>query len=240
MEIAGEIFPPRGVWRINTLSGASQCDSNGHKHEDIQPKQMGSGFAPARRKLFGRRYGRSRGSGRQPPTVTIGFHILIPVSNVSLRPRPSCLRDARAAGPRGNPRRSAMTISRAEVITSVERRRRWSQDEKERLVAASLEPGASVSEVARVAGLHVSQLFRWRKELCKHGEASIAPFVPVAIGPSVPPREVAEAPGTTTAARRRRSQGIIEIDLGSGHRVRVDGDVDGDALRRVLDALVRR
>ena len=49
-----------------------------------------------------------------------------------------------------------MTISRAEVITSVERRRRWSQDEKERLVAASLEPGATVSEVARMAGLHVS------------------------------------------------------------------------------------
>ncbi|MCP3475906.1 transposase [Bradyrhizobium sp. CCGUVB1N3] len=60
-----------------------------------------------------------------------------------------------------------MTISRAELITSVERRRRWSQDEKERLVAASLEPGATVSEVARMAGLHVSQLFRWRKELCK-------------------------------------------------------------------------
>ena len=130
-----------------------------------------------------------------------------------------------------------MTISRAEVITSVERRRRWSQDEKERLVAASLEPGASVSEVARMAGLHVSQLFRW---VCKHGEASIAPFVPVEIGPSVPPREVAEAPLTTTAARRRKSVGIIEIDLGSGHRIRVDGDVDGDALRRVLDALVRR
>lgn len=36
------------------------------------------------------------------------------------------------------------------------------------------------------------------------------------------------------------SQGIIEIDLGSGHRIRVDGEVDGDALRRVLDALVRR
>lgn len=132
-----------------------------------------------------------------------------------------------------------MTISRAEVITSVERRRRWSQDEKERLVAASLEPGASVSEVARMAGLHVSQLFRWRKDLCKHGEASVAPFVPVEIGSSVPPR-VAEAPLTTTAARRRQSHGIIEIDLGSGHRIRVDGDVDGDALRRVLDALVRR
>lgn len=132
-----------------------------------------------------------------------------------------------------------MTILRAEVVTSVERRRRWSQDEKERLVAASLEPGASVSEVARMANLHVSQLFRWRKELCKHGEASTAPFVPVEIGPSAPPREMAEVP-TTTAARRRKSQGIIEIDLGCGHCIRVDGDVDGDALRRVLDALVRR
>ncbi|WP_166298498.1 IS66-like element accessory protein TnpA [Bradyrhizobium sp. 2S1] len=102
-----------------------------------------------------------------------------------------------------------MTISRAEVITTVERRRRWSQDEKERLVAASLEPGANVSEVARVAGLHVSQLFRWRKELCRHGEASIAPFVPVEIGPSALPREVAEAALTPTA-RRRKSQGIID------------------------------
>jgi transposase len=45
---------------------------------------------------------------------------------------------------------------------------------------------------------------------------------------------------TAAPARRRRSQGIIEIDLGSGHRIRVDGDVDGEALRRVLDALVRR
>ena len=91
-----------------------------------------------------------------------------------------------------------------------------------------------------MAGLHVSQLFRWRKELCKHSETSIAPLVPIEIGPSVPPRDAAEAPLTTAPGRRRRSQGIIEIDLSSGHRIRVDGDVDGEALRRILDALVRR
>ena len=56
-----------------------------------------------------------------------------------------------------------MTSSRVEVITTVERRRRWSVAEKERLVAALLEPGVSASEVARAAGIHVSQLFRWRK-----------------------------------------------------------------------------
>lgn len=131
-----------------------------------------------------------------------------------------------------------MTMSRAEVITAVERRRRWSQEEKERLVAASLEPEANVSDVARAAGIHVSQLFRWRKELCKLSEASVAPLMPVAIVP--PPPQMDELSLTPTPARRRRSQGIIEIELGDGHRVRVDCDVDGDALRRVLDALVRR
>ncbi|MEY9104523.1 hypothetical protein ABH999_000719 [Bradyrhizobium yuanmingense] len=68
-----------------------------------------------------------------------------------------------------------------------------------------------------MAGLHVSQLFRWRKELCKHGDASIAPLLPVEIGPSVLPRDAAEAPSTTAPARRRRSQGVIEIDLSSRH-----------------------
>lgn len=58
-----------------------------------------------------------------------------------------------------------MTKHPIEVITSVERRRRWSREEKEQLVAACLEPGAVLSEIARSAGIHVSQLFRWRKEL---------------------------------------------------------------------------
>jgi transposase len=131
-----------------------------------------------------------------------------------------------------------MTNPRTEVITSVERRRRWPRVEKERLVAASLEPGASVSEVARSAGLHVSQLFKWRKELCKRSATSIAGLVPVEIVPS-PPKQV-EEPSTAAAKRRRKKDGIIEIELGSGDRVWVDCDVDGDALRRVLDALARR
>ncbi|QND42350.1 transposase [Rhizobium leguminosarum bv. viciae] len=60
-----------------------------------------------------------------------------------------------------------MTKHPIEVITSVERRRRWSREDKERLVAACFEPDAVISEIARAAGIHVSQLFRWRKELCR-------------------------------------------------------------------------
>ena len=51
-----------------------------------------------------------------------------------------------------------MTKTQVEVITSVERRRRWSWAEKERIVAAAMEPGAVASAVAREAGIHASQL----------------------------------------------------------------------------------
>jgi transposase len=134
-----------------------------------------------------------------------------------------------------------MTIPRVEVITSVERRRRWSREEKERLVAASLEPGVSVSEVARSANLHVSQLFRWRKELCDRVDAGSSQLVPVEIVPAAAMPPAVEAPVPSAApGRQRRKCGIIEIELGGGRRVRVDRDVDAEALRRVLDALGSR
>jgi transposase-like protein len=55
-----------------------------------------------------------------------------------------------------------MSKTAIEVITSVQRLGRWSAAEKERLVAASLEPGSGVSAVARKAGIHPSQLYGWR------------------------------------------------------------------------------
>src|SRR5262245_60495052 len=109
-----------------------------------------------------------------------------------------------------------MTMPRAEVITSVERRRRWSREEKERLVVASFEPGVSASEIARSAGIHVSQLFRWRKDLCDRVDAGSSQLVPVEIVPAVAPPAV-EAPAPwASPGRRRRKSGIIEIELGGG------------------------
>ena len=75
-----------------------------------------------------------------------------------------------------------MTKTQVEVITSVQRRRSWSRAEKERIVAAAMEPGAVASEVARAAGIHTSQLFRWRQQLCERTQVPAA-FNPVAITP---------------------------------------------------------
>jgi transposase len=75
-----------------------------------------------------------------------------------------------------------MTKTQVEVITSVQRRRRWSRAEKERIVAAAMEPGAIASEVARAAGIHTSQLFRWRQQLCERTQVQAA-FNLIAITP---------------------------------------------------------
>mgnify|MGYP002718332525 FL=1 len=65
------------------------------------------------------------------------------------------------------------SFSRVEVITSVQRRRRWSTAEKVRLVEEAMQPGMSVSFVARQAGLSPSQLFAWKRRMLEGGHAAV-------------------------------------------------------------------
>ena len=125
-----------------------------------------------------------------------------------------------------------MTMARVEVITSVQRRRRWSMRDKERIVAAALEPGAVASEIARRAGIHTSQLFRWRRQLC--GPSQLTPaFSAVALVPEpiTPPASLPTAPA-----------GVIDIEFAAGARVRISGAVDSATVSAVIGALaaVRR
>ena len=76
-----------------------------------------------------------------------------------------------------------MTKAQVEVITSVQRRRRWSRAEKERIVAAAIEPGAVASEVARAAGIHTSHPGMRRSLL--HGNREISIAVPASRGRDV-------------------------------------------------------
>ena len=58
---------------------------------------------------------------------------------------------------------SSATPSRVEVVTSVQRRRRWTPEQKLEIVKQTNEPGSSVSIVARQFGITAAQLFQWRK-----------------------------------------------------------------------------
>src|SRR6266446_9366038 len=98
-----------------------------------------------------------------------------------------------------------MSKTQVEVITSVQRRRRWAISEKERIVAAALEPGANASEVARAAGIHVSQLFRWRQQLCERLQIPVA-FNSVAIAAE-------PAPASPVVPAVSEAGGTIEIEF---------------------------
>lgn len=55
-------------------------------------------------------------------------------------------------------------MSRMTLITGEERRRRWSDEDRNRILAAIAEPGAVIAEVARRADVCTSLVYKWRKE----------------------------------------------------------------------------
>jgi transposase len=129
---------------------------------------------------------------------------------------------------------------RVEVLDGVERRRRWSREDKARIIEETLAPGAKVSEVARRHGISASLVFTWRRQSrANHVRAAVVPrLTAVRIAEAS-----AESPTSTTIEQPRAAggrSGVIEISLGGGRRVRVDASVDAAALARVLDVLERR
>ena len=130
-----------------------------------------------------------------------------------------------------------------EVVTRGERRRRWSPEQKLRIVAEAMQPGVVAKEIARREGIGTGLLYTWRRDLL----AGIAPTSPVprlravaAMSSAAPP--IVEAPAASAALSPIPALGTgrIEIALPGGAVVRVDAAVDEAALRRVLAALGAR
>ena len=131
----------------------------------------------------------------------------------------------------------------------VERRRRWTPEQKAALVAEVEAEGGQVSEVARRHGISASLLYNWRSAwkaaaLTVRGTAlQPAEFVQLGVitdasaeSPTAPLAMSAVCPRGAGLALAERI-GVIEIDLPGGVRVRVDSGVNEKALRRVLSTL---
>ena len=110
-----------------------------------------------------------------------------------------------------------------EVITSVERRRRWSAAEKAAIVAESWRPGAVASTVALRHGLHRNQLYMWRREVRSGALANRGIAMPDFV-PIVPEHRAA----SRTAA--------IEIEIG-GAVLRAGAGVDLAFLGKIVRLL---
>jgi transposase len=123
-------------------------------------------------------------------------------------------------GPNG----AAVGFHRIAVIEGSARRRRFSPEQKARIVAESLDPAVSASAVAQRHGINPSQLFTWRRQLrAAAGEASGAPG----------------HDGDTVGLGACDAADTIEMIVG-GVMIRVRSGVSTAALRRVLSVLERR
>jgi transposase len=139
-----------------------------------------------------------------------------------------------------------MSYRQGEVLGRIERRRQPGAEVA--VLAEACAPGAVISDVAHRHGLLPSQVFKWRRLAALGvigipGASDLPSFVAVEVAADAaaePPTRASEAVGEERAVSARTSPGVIEIELGSGRCVRVVGEVDAEALRRVLDVLDRR
>ena len=125
----------------------------------------------------------------------------------------------------------AMSDNPIEILGARERRRRWSAEEKFRIVAESHEPGSSVRAIAARYDVYPSLLHTWRRQVRQGLLGPSAPLrlLPVQLTPAQP--EPSAPPVVNTAPSG------IEICLPDGSRVLVGENVSLKALRRVMSAL---
>jgi transposase len=141
--------------------------------------------------------------------------------------------------------RKSARNARVEVITRGERRRSWTLEQKREIVVESLGPELTPSEVARKYAIGTGQLYTWRRELLPAAtERMRRPprFAQVELAPTRPASQLpAEQPAPpVTIPQSARLVGMIEIVVPGGVLVRVDGQVDDRALRRILAMLQGR
>jgi transposase len=135
-------------------------------------------------------------------------------------------------------------VSTLEVIETGARRR-WTLEEKQRIVAESFSASRIVSVTARRHGLSTSQLFNWRRQaregrLVREDEGG--EFVSAIVVPDSQREATAVETQSSPSddSTTRPSGGRMVIVLSGGCRVFVCSDVDTTALRRVLDVLEQR
>jgi len=123
--------------------------------------------------------------------------------------------------------------------------KRRSAEEKLRIVAETLEPGASVSVVARRHDVNANQVFTWRRQYRDGNLGGRTGLVPVGVvgdggiisaisdlASPKPARPSAPCPQPMAAAAKQPK--MIEVELRSGTRIRIDADVRASALNQVL------
>lgn len=109
------------------------------------------------------------------------------------------------------------------VLSGPERRRRWSLEQKQAVVAAAFSPGAIVRDVARQADVCASQIYRWRRE-CRGERPGFAEMVVVGAG----------------AVDQRSDVPAVEIMFADKVRARIPASIGPELAAAIVKALAVR
>jgi transposase len=125
------------------------------------------------------------------------------------------------------------TARNAEIMRaeSPSKRRYRSKQERRQVVEETLQPGASVAVIARQHGVNANQVFHWRK-LYREGRLDVAP--PTA---QLLPVQITEVMRSDPPPAKLYS-GVIVVEVGRA-RIRIEGSVDAESLRLILERLGR-
>jgi transposase len=126
-------------------------------------------------------------------------------------------------------RRSAQ-VERLQVVDTG-RRRRWSEEEKLKIVVESFRGPRRVAATARRYGLSRSLLLRWRRSF--HPEPKDATGTQLGFVPA----KLVPYPEETPDPIRPASSGAIEIEFAAGARMRITGAVDASTMKAAVAAL---
>lgn len=113
-------------------------------------------------------------------------------------------------------------MARIEVMSGVERRRRWSREAKLRILAEADQPGVRIGDVARRHDIYPAQIRLWRQTF---GHFSAPTFLPVQLVEEISSGQAPVMPPASVA---------IEILLRNGRSLKVPADLD----RRLLTSLI--
>jgi transposase len=127
-------------------------------------------------------------------------------------------------------------LNRLEVVETG-RRRRWSEEEKARIVLESISEPRLIAATARRYGLSRSLLLTWRKALEADRARPETNFVRAVVAEDGP---VASSAASSRSATAHSTERRIEIELAGGRRGIVDASIDVEALGRIIEALDRR
>nr|WP_283812033.1 transposase [Bradyrhizobium sp. cir1] len=141
-------------------------------------------------------------------------------------------------------RQEGDSYRRVEVITGERRRRRWTGEEKARIVAESFEEGTNISEVARRNGVSRGLLTAWRRQVATAVSSKAPKFVPIQIGAESGGGTAGKSECISSAQTRPleitalpvKACGVVEIEV-NGARIRVEPGVELATLATVLAAL---